>query len=122
MILTSFANIDDLTKSSTFGRIVAQQVGSGFSSQGHHVIELLLRDTVYIGVKEGEFLLSRALRDLSVEHDAQAAIVGTYAVGVNNVYVTAKVIRASDSVVLASEDFVLPLGPDMKKMVATEKK
>ncbi|SVD95555.1 uncharacterized protein METZ01_LOCUS448409, partial [marine metagenome] len=36
MILTSFANIDDLTKSSTFGRIVAQQVGSGFSSQGHH--------------------------------------------------------------------------------------
>jgi hypothetical protein len=62
------------------------------------------------------------LRDLSVEHDAQAAIVGTYAVGVNNVYVTAKVIRASDSVVLASEDFVLPLGPDMKKMVATDKK
>jgi len=121
MILTSFANIDDLTKYSKFGRIVAQQVGSGFSSQGHHGIELLLRDTVYIGVKEGEFLLSRALRDLSVEHDAQAAIVGTYAVGVNNVYVTTKVIRASDSVVLASEDFVLPLGPDMKKMVATEK-
>jgi len=120
LIVTSFANIDDLKKSSTFGRIVAQQVGSGFSSEGHHVIELLLRDTVYIGVKEGEFLLSRALKDLSLEHDAQAAIVGTYAVGENNVYVTTKVIRASDSVVLASQDFVLPLGPDVRKLVAPD--
>ena len=30
LIVTSFANIDDLKKSSTFGRIVAQQIGSGF--------------------------------------------------------------------------------------------
>ena len=71
-------------------------------------------------VKEGEFLLSRALKDLSLEHDAQAAIVGTYAVGENNVYVTTKVIRASDSVVLASQDFVLPLGPDVRKLVAPD--
>ncbi len=120
LILASFADIDNLENSSTFGRIVAQQIGSGFSSEGHHVIELLLRDTVYIGVKEGEFLLSRALKDLSLEHDAQAAIVGTYAVGENNVYVTTKVIRASDSVVLASQDFVLPLGPDVRKLVAPD--
>ena len=120
LIVTSFANIDDLKNSSTFGRIIAQQVGSGFSSRGHPVIELLLRDTVYIGIKEGEFLLSRALKDLTVEHDAQAVIVGTSAVGANNVYVTTKLIRASDSVVIAAEDFALPLGPDVKKLVNIE--
>ena len=120
LIVTSFANIDDLKNSSTFGRIIAQQVGSGFSSRGHPVIELLLRDTVYIGIKEGEFLLSRALKNLTVEHDAHAVIVGTYAVGANNVYVTTKLIRASDSVVIAAEDFALPLGPDVKKLVNIE--
>ena len=122
LIVTSFADIDNLKNSSTFGRIIAQQVGSGFASRGHPVIELLLRDTVYIGVKEGEFLLSRALKDLSNEHDAQGVIVGTYAIGSNNVFVTTKLIRASDSLVLASEDFVLPLGPDARKLVGLDKK
>ena len=120
LIVTSFANVDDLRNSSTFGRIIAQQIGSGFSNRGHPVIELLLRDTVYIGIKEGEFLLSRALKDLTVEHDAQAVIVGTYAIGKNNVYVTTKLIRASDTVVIAAEDFALPLGPDVKKLVSIE--
>ena len=120
LIVTSFADIDNLKNSSTLGRIIAQQVGSGFASRGHPVIELLLRDTVYIGVKEGEFLLSRALKDLSIEHDAQGVIVGTYAIGSNNVFVTTKLIRASDSVVLASEDFILPLGPDVRKLVGLE--
>ena len=117
LILASFADIDNLENSSTFGRIVAQQIGSVFSSQGYKIIEMLLRGNVYIGKGEGEFLLSRALKDLSAEHDAQAVIVGIYAVGSKSVYVTAKLIQASDSIVLASEDFVLPLGPDLRTLV-----
>ena len=117
LILASFADIDNLENSSTFGRIVAQQIGSVFSSQGYKIIEMLLRGNVYIGKGEGEFLLSRALKDLSSEHNAQAVIVGIYAVGSKNVYVTAKLIQASDSIVLASEDFVLPLGPDLRTLV-----
>ena len=117
LILASFADIDNLENSSTFGRIVAQQIGSVFSSQGYKIIEMLLRGKVYIGKGEGEFLLSRALKDLSTEHNAQAVIVGIYAVGSKNVYVTAKLIQASDSIVLASEDFVLPLGPDLRTLV-----
>ena len=117
LILASFADIDNLENSSTFGRIVAQQIGSVFSSQGYKIIEMLLRGNVYIGKGEGEFLLSRALKDLSAEHDAQAVIVGIYAVGSKSVYVTAKLIQASDSIILASEDFVLPLGPDLRTLV-----
>ncbi len=117
LILASFADIDNLENSSTFGRIVAQQIGSVFSSQGYKIIEMLLRGNVYIGKGEGEFLLSRALKDLSSEHNAQAVIVGIYAVGSKSVYVTAKLIQASDSIVLASEDFVLPLGPDLRTLV-----
>ena len=117
LILASFADIDNLENSSTFGRIVAQQIGSVFSSQGYKIIEMLLRGKVYIGKGEGEFLLSRALKDLSTEHNAQAVTVGIYAVGSKNVYVTAKLIQASDSIILASEDFVLPLGPDLRTLV-----
>ncbi len=117
IVVASFANIDDLEKSSTFGRIVAQQIASVFSRKGYKIVEMLLRDTVYIGTNEGEFLLSRELSKIGDEHDAEAVIVGTYAVGSKKVYVTSKVVRAKDSVVLAAEDFVLPLGPDLRTLV-----
>jgi TolB-like protein len=117
IIVASFASIDNLEKSSSFGRIVSQQFASEFSNNGYTIIEMLLRNNVYIARGEGEFLLSRSIQALSMEHNAQAVIVGTYAIGANNVYVTSKVIRASDSMVLASYDFSLPLGPDTDRML-----
>ena len=117
LIAASFANIDDLEKSSTFGRMIAQQIASEFSKQGYEVVELLLRGDIYISKGEGEFLLSRNLKNLFAEHDAQAVIVGTYAVGSKKVYVTSKLVHADDSIVLASHNFDLSLGPDLRTLV-----
>ena len=58
--------------------------------------------------------------DVALEHNVQAAIVGTYAVGASSVYVTAKVIDASNRVVLASHDYELPLGPNTKYLLMGE--
>ena len=121
IIAASFANIDNLEESSTFGRIVAQQMASEFTNHGFKIVELLLRNDVYISTGAGEFLLSRAVKNLSTEYDAQVVIVGTYAVGEKNVYVTSKLIRARDSIVLASQDFILPLGPDLRSLVRYKK-
>lgn len=117
IIVASFANIDDLANSSSLGRIVSQQFASAFTSNGYKVVEMLLRNNVYIATGKGEFLLSRQIKNLSSEHNASAVVVGVYAVGKDNVYVTSKMIRASDNVVLASHDFKLPLGPDTRSLV-----
>jgi hypothetical protein len=50
-------------------------------------------------------------------HNADAVIVGTYAMGVEHVYVTAKIVRTSDAVVLAADSFELALGPDTRRML-----
>jgi TolB-like protein len=78
---------------------------------------MLLRNNVYIKQRGGEFLLSRELRNISSEHNAQAVIVGTYATGRKNVFVTARLIRANDSVILASHDYSLPVDPDVAFML-----
>jgi len=116
IVAASFVNINNLNDSSSFGRIAAQQLSSRFTQKGYKVAEMLLRNNIYIKERSGEFMLSRAIRNISAAHDAQAVIVGTYAVASANVYVTAKVVRASDSAVLSSHDYVLPLGPDMKSL------
>jgi len=116
IVAASFVNINNLNDSSSFGRIAAQQLSSRFTQKGYTVAEMLLRNNIYIKERSGEFLLSRALRNISAAHDAQAVIVGTYAVASANVYVTAKIVRISDSAVLSSHDYVLPLGPDMRSL------
>ena len=117
VIAATFVNIDDLSKSSSFGRIVSKQVSSRFTEQGIWVIEMLMRNNVYIQQRGGEFLLSRELRNISSQHNAQAVIVGTYAAARKNIYVTARLVRASDNVVLASYDYSLPMDQDVAYMM-----
>ncbi len=117
IIAASFVNIDDLERTSSFGRIVSQQVASRFAAKGYPVVEMLLRHSVYIKQRGGEFLLSREVREISAEHDAQAVIVGTYAMGRRNVYVTARLIRSADNRILASYDYALPRDPDVSYLL-----
>lgn len=116
LIAASFVNVDNVQTSSTLGRMIAEQIGSYFSQNGYGVIELKLRNDIYIKEKTGELMLSREVKDISFEHDAQAVIVGTYAVGSDTVFVTAKLVRVTDGIVLASHDYRLPLGPDTKTL------
>lgn len=118
VIVASFVNIDNMNNSSRFGRMVSEQVGSRFVQKGYQIIELKLRtNTIFIERERGEFMLSREVRDISLEHDAQAVIVGTYAEAAETVFVTAKLIRASDGVILASHDYEMPLGVNTKSMM-----
>ncbi|MDO9478531.1 MAG: FlgO family outer membrane protein, partial [Pseudohongiella sp.] len=98
MIAASFADVNNLTSSSTFGRMASQQLVSSFVIQGYSFVEMLMRNSVYIDSREGEFLLSREVADLSTEHNAPVVLVGTYAVADDNIFVTARLIRTADNV------------------------
>ncbi|WP_006788112.1 FlgO family outer membrane protein [Thiorhodospira sibirica] len=114
LIGATFVDINDLERTTPFGRVVSEHFSSRFSERGFEVIEILLRTNVYVRQDEGgEFMLSRELRNLSEQRNAQAVIVGTYAIGRHQVYITARLIRAVDSRILASHDYTLPLDDDI---------
>ena len=117
IIAASFADINDLSQSSTFGRVASQQLTSQLTAAGYSVVEMLLRNSVYISETQGAFLLSREVNDISSQHNAQLVLAGTYAVGESNVFVTAKLIRTSDSVIVASHDYALPYTRDMRSLL-----
>ena len=121
LLAASFANIDNLDQTSSFGRIISQQFATAFSNRDFQLVEMLLRKDVYIKQQGGEFLLSREVKALGEVHDAQAVIVGTYAVGRNSVFITAKVIDVQRSTVIAAHDYQLPLGPDTKYLLKPDK-
>ncbi len=117
LIVASFVNINNLTESSALGRSISQQFATIFTKNGYQLFELLLRKSIYIQQNNGEFLLSRELKDISHDHHAQAVIVGTYAVGETRVYVTAKVVNADTGVVISAHDYSVPIDMDTKALL-----
>ncbi|ALG67494.1 FlgO family outer membrane protein [Beggiatoa leptomitoformis] len=127
LLVASFVNVDDVQQSSTLGRMIAEQIGSRISQSGLKVVEVKLRsDSIFVKgnqyPNEGEFLLSRELKDLSSEHDAVAVVVGTYAESKSRVYVTAKMLNTHDNSIMASFDYSLPIGADIKQMLRNDKR
>ena len=122
VLAASFVNIDDLEISSSFGRISSQQVATQFLNAGYNIEEMQLRKNIYIKQQSGEFMLSRELKDISVSHSAQAVIVGTYAVGREYVYVTAKVISVLNNQILAAYDYQIQIDSDVMNLLGGQSK
>lgn len=117
IIVTSIADITDIDSSSALGLMISEQIGDRFVQYGFPVVDIRTREDVKVREETGEFMLSRDILRISQEHAAGAALLGTYAVGKNHVYVSTRLVRPTDNRILASYDFELPLGPDTKKMV-----
>jgi TolB-like protein len=117
LLVASFVNIDNLNESSTFGRMVSEQISSRFKQLGYTSIEMKLRTTIFIKEGSGEFLLSRELSEISTKHNAGAVVVGTYAFASDRIYLTVRIVNAADSAILASYDYNIPMTRDVVKML-----
>ena len=117
VIATSFVSVDNLLTSSTFGRQASEIFATAMTHTGVPVVEVKLRDSIFIQENTGELMLSRELQHLSSSHSAQAVAVGTYAVGGTHLYVNVRVVRTADSVILGSHNFSLPINRDIQKML-----
>ena len=66
---------------------------------------------------KGEFILSRNVKEISRSRGAQAVIAGTYALGADSVYVTVRLIRATDGKILSSYDYTLRMDDNILYLV-----
>jgi TolB-like protein len=120
ILVATFVNINDLEKSSPLGRTISEQVASRFTQQGYKIVQMKLRNAVYMKRNDGEFLLSREVRNISAEHNAQYVVVGTYSAANYVVYVSSSVIRLSDNRVVSTYDYDLPLGANNLRLLRAE--
>jgi TolB-like protein len=108
VLVASLANVDQLDKSSIFGKISSDEIGSRLSQRGFLVVEARMRD-VFVVKPGGEFMLSNEIRKIAEQQKAYSVLVGTYADLGSQALVSLKLIRISDSAVLAASDYVVPM-------------
>lgn len=116
-LVTTLVNIDQLEQSSTFGRLISEQVTSRMAQMGFGVVELKVRNGVYMKRNEGEFLLTREIKEVASAHKAQAVIVGTYAESASLIYVSLKLVNPANSMILAAHDYALPMDRQVRSML-----
>ena len=120
MIAASFANIDNLSSSSSFGRVASQQLVSEFTARGYDFVDILLRKNIYVSEGDGEFLLSREIEAIGTDYAADVVLVGTYAVGDRQVFITARLIRTRDGIIVASHDYAIPFRGETRALITGE--
>jgi TolB-like protein len=100
--VTTFVNIDDLYTTSTFGRMLGEQLMSELAMRGFDVIELRHADALRFLNTGGEFALSRDIAAVKRERELGGVVVGTYVVSPVRVYVNARLLDPSNSMVLSA--------------------
>ena len=107
VLVATIVDLNRLNSSSPFGRLVAEQLVSRLAQLGIGVNELKLRGSLYVSEKQGELLLSREAKDILATQNADAVLVGTYSNAGPAVYVTLKLVRASDAAIISAYNYVI---------------
>jgi TolB-like protein len=109
IVVTTIVDVDDLSKSSSFGRLASQLVADRFAQRGFLVHEVDYAGTLTLRPATGETVLSRDVSRVPQAVNAQALVEGTYTVGGRAVYLSIRLIKADDGTLLSSADVVIPL-------------
>lgn len=115
--VTTFVNIDDLYASSTFGRMVGEQLMSELAMKGFDVVELRHADALQFLDTSGEFALSRDIRAVRPHRNLAAVVVGTYVVSPDRVYVNARLIQPSTSLILSAGSVEMSKTRELAKLL-----
>ncbi|MEO5934360.1 MAG: FlgO family outer membrane protein [Duganella sp.] len=107
LIMATIVNIDALEQTTTLGRLVSEQLSTRLAQGGLSMIEMKLRNNVYLKRNQGELMLTREIGEVATAHNAQAIVVGSYAETSDMVFINVKVIQPNTNFVLAGQDYVL---------------
>ena len=117
VLVATLVSVDQLGESSRLGRTITEHISGRLVQRGVLVIEPRMRASLAMSPAQGELLLSREVREVSRSHDAQAVLVGTYAVSVRSVYVSLKLVHPVGNVVVAAVDYTLPMSDNVRGLL-----
>lgn len=120
IIVATVVNLNRLDESSPLGRLVAEQVASRFAQAGHRVLEVKLRNQLYMKRNEGELVLTREVRDIARQHKARAIVTGTYAESSDRIFMNLKMIEFETNVVLAAFDYQLEKDVQVRSLLNSQ--
>ena len=108
IIVTSLVNINNIQESSTHGRMSSEIVASRMAQKGYYVKEIkLTQSKIFVRQREGEFALSRKIKEIASKHNIDALVVGTYAVGRQKVRISLRLVLTEDNRIACAHSYAV---------------
>jgi TolB-like protein len=107
-IVTSFSNLNKLSETTAFGRLVAENMIHELQVRKWKVFEVRLTKDVVIN-ETGEFTLSRDIQKIRESYKVGGIVTGTYSVAGNHIIVNARVVDINTGLVASSGQIHMPI-------------
>jgi len=108
VVVTTFVNLDNMKETSGLGRLIAENIIHELQVRGWKVFDIRLAKDIVIK-PQGEFSITRDIRNLRNYYNVNAVITGTYAITSNVVIVNARVIDVKTGIVISSGQVAFPI-------------
>jgi hypothetical protein len=108
VVVGTISEVQRLDRSTPFGNLVADLVRGRLAQKGVVVADMRLRSAVLLDRKEGEMTLANDRASVMAPPNAAGILTGTYAAGDEMIYVSLKLVSASDARIVAAVDFAVP--------------
>lgn len=115
--VATFVDLDNLYGTSTFGRLIAEQLMSELAMKGYNVVEVRQSDALQVLMEQGEFGLSREVGHLRGHQDVSALVVGTYTVSPVRVYLNARLVDPSSSIIMSAGTVEMAKTEEISRML-----
>ncbi|MBF0319689.1 MAG: hypothetical protein HQL01_07800 [Nitrospirae bacterium] len=120
IIITTFVDINNLNKTTMFGRLIAEQILSQLHMKGYRVSDIRETKSIVMADKVGELYLSRegipdkgakinvVPRNFNFNYTGSLIVAGTYQIGPCDVFVNARLISPETTEVLSIASVKIP--------------
>ena len=115
--VTTFVDLNNLYRTSPFGRYLAEALMGELQRSGLMVTEIRKTESILIKERFGEYSLSRNIKEISKHSTAKFLLVGTYVVRGDNIFVNTRLITNTDNLVVSSGKGYLRRNPFLDRML-----
>jgi len=102
VIVTTFVDVDNLYRTSRFGRTLTEALSTRLFGHGFGVIEVRKAAALLMKSDQGEMVLTRDAELLARQHEADSIVAGTYSLTPNSVIVNVKLLDCDSQEVLSA--------------------
>ncbi len=120
VVINSLVNVDNLSQSFSFGRIMSDQISSAFHNAGYRVMGMELPTEIFVKNDAGILNLSDTTKEALNNEGAKALVIGSFAPGRHNVYISLRIVEIDGQNLIATSDFSVPIGPDARRLLVSK--
>lgn len=101
LLLTTVVDLDNFNEPTRFGRTLSEALSTSLFRHGFGVVEIRKASDILIRDNRGELMLTRDVRFLAGQQQAEAILVGTYSLTPGTVILNLKLIDAGSQEVMS---------------------